>query len=60
MDVCLTSFSPDGVETSRASHVEELLQVAVCAFSQPRNQVAVSRTFHTYNGGVSLALGENA
>ena len=60
MDVCLTSFSPNGIEASRAVHIEELIQVAVCAFRQLQNQAAVSRTFNVYNGGVSFAFGEGA
>ena len=56
MDVCLTSFSPDGIETSRAVHVEELIQVTVSAFGQLQNQAAVSRTFNADNGRVSFAF----
>ena len=60
MDVCLTSFSPDGVETSRAPHVEELIQVTVSAFGQLQNQAAVSRTFNVNNGRMSLAFRKGA
>ena len=60
MDVCLTSFSPNGIEASRAVHIEELVQVTVCTFGQLQNQAAVSRTFNIYDGGVSSAFGKGA
>ena len=60
MDVCLTSLSPNGIETSRAVHIEELIQVTMCTFGQLQDQAAVSRTFNIDNGGVSFAFGEGA
>ena len=56
MDVYLTSFSPNGIESSGAVHIEELIQVTVSTFGQLQNQAAVSRTFNIYNGRVSFCL----
>ena len=60
MDVCLTSLSPDRIETSRAVHIEELIQVTMSTFRQLQNQAAVSRTFNINNGRMSLAFGKSA
>ena len=58
--VCLTSFSPNGIEADRAVYKEELVQITMSAVAQIQNQAAASRTFNVDNGGISFAIGKDA
>ena len=58
--MCLTSFSPNGIEADRAIYIEKLVQITMSAVAQVQNQATSSRAFNADDRGMSSTFAKDA